>query len=246
VNRPRFSAIAHAEHVFANPLGEGKVDRVLGYLDLAPSDRVLDVGCGKGEFLLRLIERYGVFGVGVDPSPWVIDEAHRRAAGRVEPSRLTLHRASIAEVPVEPGSFAAALSIGSSHAYGDYRQTVPALAAAVRPGGHVLLGEGYWKRTPDPAYLEFLSASPDELTDHAGNIAAGLEVGLTYLYAAVSSEDDWDHYEGLYVRSMERWLAAHPEDPDHDVFREAIHQWRDGYLRWGRDTLGFAIYLFRK
>jgi hypothetical protein len=23
-----------------------------------------------------------------------------------------------------------------------------------------------------------------------------------------------------------------------------IRRWRDAYLRWGRDTLGFAVYLF--
>ena len=25
---------------------------------------------------------------------------------------------------------------------------------------------------------------------------------------------------------------------------ERIRRWRDAYLRWGRDTLGFAVYLF--
>ena len=25
---------------------------------------------------------------------------------------------------------------------------------------------------------------------------------------------------------------------------ERIRKWRDAYLRWGRDTLGFAVYLF--
>jgi len=25
---------------------------------------------------------------------------------------------------------------------------------------------------------------------------------------------------------------------------ERIRRWRDGYLRWGRDTLGFGLYLF--
>ena len=27
---------------------------------------------------------------------------------------------------------------------------------------------------------------------------------------------------------------------------ERIRRWRDAYLRWGRDTLGFAVYLFSR
>jgi cyclopropane fatty-acyl-phospholipid synthase-like methyltransferase len=246
MNRPRFTAIAHAEHPFANPLDEAKVDRVLGYLELGPSDRVLDVGCGKGEMLLRAIERSGAAGVGVDSNPLMIAEARRRAEGRVPPRRLVLHEKPIEQVAVEPGSYTAALCIGSTHAYGTLRSTLDALHRAVQPGGRVLIGEGFWKRPPDPAYLAFLNAVPDELTDHRGNVAAGVEAGFTYLYATVSSEDDWDHYEGLYVRTMERWLAGHPDDPDHDDFLRVIREWRDGYLRWGRETLGFGLYLFRK
>ncbi|MCC6194158.1 MAG: class I SAM-dependent methyltransferase, partial [Burkholderiales bacterium] len=34
------------------------------------------------------------------------------------------------------------------------------------------------------------------------------------------------------------------EDPDVPAMLERIRKWRDGYLRWGRDTLGFAVYLF--
>jgi ubiquinone/menaquinone biosynthesis C-methylase UbiE len=58
-----------------------ELGRVL--LDLRPSDEVLDVGCGLGDFLLNLRER-GHLGrlVGVDQSAEVIDEA-RRAAFRL-------------------------------------------------------------------------------------------------------------------------------------------------------------------
>jgi hypothetical protein len=27
---------------------------------------------------------------------------------------------------------------------------------------------------------------------------------------------------------------------------ERIRRWRDAYLRWGRDTLGFGVYLFHR
>lgn len=245
MNHTKFSTIAHRDHCFANPLSEAKVDRLLDLLALTPGSRVLDVGCGNAELLLRLIERYQISGIGVEPNTAVVAEAHRRAAARIPPEQLHLHAMPIADFVAEPATFDAALCVGSTHAYGDYRRTLTALSALVRPGGQLLIGEGFWKRSPDPAYLALLDAQPDEMTTHAENVARAVAAGLTPLYAAVSSDDDWDHYEGLYCRAMERYLAAHPDDPDAPAFRQHIRRWRDGYLQWGRDTLGFALYLFQ-
>ena len=95
------------------------------------------------------------------------------------------------------------------------------------------------------ALLAALGAKPSEFTSHAGNVAAGIEEGLVPLYSRVSSDDEWDHYEGLYARAVERHLAAHPGDPDHTAMRDKIRGWREAYLEWGRETLGFGYYLFR-
>jgi hypothetical protein len=41
-------------------------------------------------------------------------------------------------------------------------------------------------------------------------------------------------------------LHGNPEDPDADGFREMPRRYRDGYLRWQRDLLGWAILVDRK
>jgi hypothetical protein len=58
----------------------------------------------------------------------------------------------------------------------------------------------------------------------------------------VSSADEWDCYQGYQWRAAERYARAH-RDPD--LLKQMRHH-RDTYLRWGRDTLGWAIYLFMK
>ena len=239
----RFSTIAHRDHVFCNPIGAEKLDRMLGLLDLTPGARVLDIGCGKGELMVRMMERYSVAAVGVDTNPHFVKEARARAAARVPKGTLELHERDFASFPVAPGSFVAAACIGSTHACGGYRQALRALRDAVCPGGHVLVGEGYWKRDPPPEYLTALDAGRDDYNDHAGNIAAAAAEGLIPLYATVSSDDDWDHYEGLYASAVERFVMEHPDDPDAEAMKERIRRWRDAYLRWGRETLGFGVYL---
>jgi hypothetical protein len=114
----------------------------------------------------------------------------------------------------------------------------------VRPGGHILVGQGYWRQPPSQAYLDFLGASPDDYATHADTFRKGAEAGLRPLYAAVSNQDEWDHYEGLYARAVERYIHANPTDRDRTALRTRIAQWREGYLTWGRETLGFGWYLF--
>ena len=55
---------------------------------------------------------------------------------------------------------------------------------------------------------------------------------------------DWDRYEALQWQAAERWAAAHAEDPDRQEVLRRQRADRDAYLRWGRDTLGWSLYLF--
>ena len=73
--RFRFSSIAHGEMAIMNPLSGTVLNEAIGELDLTPGMRVLDLGCGKGEALRRIVERYDVQGVGVDLSPFAIAQA---------------------------------------------------------------------------------------------------------------------------------------------------------------------------
>jgi len=71
-------------------------------------------------------------------------------------------------------------------------------------------------------------------------------VGLALLYTLVANPDDWDRYEGLQWQAAERYAADHPDDPDVEALLRSTHRSRDAYLRWGRNCLGWAMYLFRK
>lgn len=214
-----------------------------------------------------------ITGVGVDTNPRFLEEGRRAAANRVPAGSLELIEGDVVAYLRSAGEgaeggrgrnagagargrdtagggsaklFDAAVCTGSTHAFGGYRQTLRALARAVHQGGEILIGEGYWKKDPDVGYLAAIGATRTEFTDHAGNVARGVEEGLVPLYTTVSSDEEWDRYEGLYLRAVERYVAAHPEDPDSSALRDHIRRWRDAYLEWGRDTLGFGLYLFRK
>lgn len=242
----KFTTIAHRDHRFCSPVSSAKADELVALFNLRAEERVIDVGCSKAEWLIRLVERRGVHGVGVDTNERFLEEARQQAATRIPAGRLELHHLPMAEFDAGEGVYGAAICIGSSHAFGDHRSALWSLANLARPGGLVLLGEGYWKQPPASQYLALLGAEPSDYRSHAGNVLAGLENGLIPLYSCVSNDDEWDRYEGLYALSIERHIAEHPDDPDADEMRDRIGSWREAYLRWGRDTLGFGFYLFRK
>src|SRR5438093_1567102 len=90
MDRTRYSTIAHGDHLFYNPVSAASVDSMIARLALAPGERVLDVGCGRAEILIRTIERFGVRGTGIDTSEAFLEMARRSAIGRVPEGSLVL------------------------------------------------------------------------------------------------------------------------------------------------------------
>jgi SAM-dependent methyltransferase len=242
----KYYAITHRDHVILNPLSSVKLDEMIGLLDLPQGARVLDIACGKGEFLARLAERHGVRGVGVDLSPHYVRDARVLIEARVPDADIEILEMDGADYAGEPGSFDLASCIGATWTFGGHRGTLKALSRFVAPGGQVLVGEVHWREEPDPAYLEWSGMRRQEFATHRENVEAGIAEDLVPLYTLVGSQDDFDRYEALQWRAAERYCREHPEDPDLPALVERVGRTRHEYLAWGRETVGWSLYLFRK
>ena len=247
VNRARISSISHGELPFHNPLDPRRIDELLGLIELGPQDRVLDVGCGAGELLVRIAERHGCAGLGIDDAEIQIAAAREKARQRAPQGALRFEVADARTARPAEAPFALVACIGSMHAAGDGLPAALArLADLAAPGGHVLIGDGFWRRPPDPAYLDALGATEDELPDYAGLMRAGEGAGLEAVYACVTTDEEWDRYEWRLIFNGLRFAAAHPNDPDAAGAAAWARSARERYLApGGRDTLGFALVLFR-
>lgn len=243
----KYYGITHADHTVMNPMSLAKTEEIIECLRLPDGGRVLDVACGKAEFLCRVVQRYGVTGVGVELSPVTIEEARRNVASRGLEGRIALLHMDGGDYATDVGAqLDLASCIGGSWIYQGHRGTLQALGRWVRPGGLVLVGEPFWRAEPDPEYLKLTEQEAGLWGTHAGNVRIGVELGFSLLYAMGANEDDWDRYEGLQWQAAERYAADHPGDPDVAPLLRTLNRHRDAYLRWGRDCLGWAMYLFRK
>ena len=147
--------------------------------------------------------------------------------------------------PEEPHSFDLASCIGASWVFGGHADTLEALIRIAKPGGSVIVGEPYWLQEPSEDYLEASGVAREDFGSHFANAEAGERRGLDLIHTIVSSKDDWDRYEGLQWYATAEYARTHPDDPDLAEVVGRVEKARTTYLRWGRDTLGWAIYIFR-
>jgi len=241
----KYFDITHSEHTICNPSSLEKITRLVQLLRLQQGAKVLELACGKGEFLAQLAQAYSISAVGVDISPYCIRDARATLAQRIPQADVTLLEMDASEYqPDAPASLDLTVCLGASWIYDGHRGTLAALKAMTRPGGLIVVGEPYWRKEPDPAYLQLAGFESDTFGTHYENALAGQELGLTLLHTIVSDENDWDVYEGLQWYASEKYAQNNPADPDVPELLSRQRTQQQEYLQYGRDTLGWAIYLF--
>jgi SAM-dependent methyltransferase len=237
---PRYFTVAESTHELQNPTSKEKVLLLGQRLGLGPESRVLDIASGRGGPALVLAEAFGCRVHGVEIASEFHAVAVERAAAAGLSERVSFELGDASAAKFEPQGYHAALCLGASFVYGSLADTVDALAPAVRPGGHVAVGEPYWRRLP----------LPDDYTDRSepwtsldGTIVVFETSGLPVVSVIASSEDDWDRYETLHWQAVERWLADNPDDADAPDIGARHERYKLTYLRHGRDVLGWAIFV---
>jgi SAM-dependent methyltransferase len=237
---PRYFVVAESEHEIQNPTSREKLLLLGERLGLGPQSRVLDIASGRGGPALLLAGEYGCAWRGIELSPDFHAVAIERIADAGLADRVTFDLGDAAKSTHEPESYDAALCLGASFVYGSLAETVDALAPAVRPGGHVVVGEPYWRRLPLPDDYE---DRDEPWTTLEGTVVIFETSGLRVVSVIASSQDDWDRYETLHWQAVERWLAEHPDDPDSDEIRARHERHKRNYVRHQREHLGWAIFV---
>jgi SAM-dependent methyltransferase len=237
---PRYFVVAESLHEIQNPTSEEKLLLLGRRLGLGSESRVLDIASGRGGPALLLAREFGCVWHGIEISPEFHAVAVERIAEAGLTERIAFDLGDASAAVLESESYDAALCLGASFVYGSLADTVDALAPAVRPGGYVVVGEPYWVRLPLPDDYE---DRRDPWTTLEGTVSIFETSGLPVVSVIASSEDDWDRYETRHWQAVERWLVANPDDSDAAELRARHEREKRVYLRYGRDVLGWAIFV---
>ena len=155
--------------------GRGEFDdRVIAQLNVQPGEAILEVGCGPGVTVERLLARHTDLRItAVDPSPVMIKQAERRNREAVAAGRLRLAQAAAEALPFGTGEFDRGVTVNSIGHWTSSAKGLAELRRVLRPGGLLAVAA----RRPLPGerigeLREALHAAGFRLV-HAAPIASG-------------------------------------------------------------------------
>jgi SAM-dependent methyltransferase len=239
---PRYTRLT-----FHGPLSEVRAARLVSRLARTRPATVLDLGCGWGELMLRILSAVpGAVGTGVDLSGADLARGRDNAAARGLSGRVSFIEESAVGTAHGPADLV--LCVGSSHVLSEARppqHTVDALhelRRLVSPGGRVLLGEGFWEHPPTPGDIAAMwpGTTAGDYRDLAGLVGLAVSAGFRPEWIETASLEEWDDFESGVAADVEEWLADHPDHPQAAETRKRADDRLSIWLRGSRGCLGQA------
>jgi cyclopropane fatty-acyl-phospholipid synthase-like methyltransferase len=224
--RDDFRRLAHAGLRFNAPLSDDRANALVAAVPISPGHHVLDLGCGWGELLLRILAAHpATTGTGVDSAKEALDRGVVTAAQRGLYGRVEFVEADAATF-VDLADVV--VCVAASHTFGGPANALQWLRECVTPGGRVLFGDAFWAAPPTPAALEAIGELPllDEL------LAAAKAAGFRIERDEVSTLAELDAFETSWRAGLEAsGLAAAVAFAE-----ERRREYEDGY----RSAIGFS------
>ena len=183
-------------HIYDYPALRRMLGRLDAHLDGADGQRVLDLGCGRGERSLDLLGRGAhVDGIDISPVYTAQAEAAAREAGH-DPSQFTFVAADAHALPYADATFDLAVGDGILH-HLDLNVALGELHRVLKPGGRALFREPL---LDNPMLKAFRVLTPKARTEDELPLSAGA-------LDQIASSGLW-HVESAYCGLLSAPLAV--------------------------------------
>ncbi len=223
---------------FNAPLSSARANSLATALAAQTPDRILDIGCGWGELLLRtLAASPRASGRGIDTDETLLARATANAAERGLSAQVVFEHTTASDVH-DPARVV--ICVGADHAFGSQTDALRALFELTEPGGRLLFGSGYWQAPPSTDQAASLGMAADSLADLAGLVDCAVAQGFRPLHTETASQCEWEQFESGYLADWEEWLMRAGSHPDAERVRIRADEHRNAWLRGYHGILGFA------
>ncbi|MFN8671136.1 MAG: class I SAM-dependent methyltransferase [Candidatus Sericytochromatia bacterium] len=244
-----FSIIANKYLEINNPISKSKIEQVINLLNLEKNAKVVDIGGGKGLILKIIFDKYDINGLIIEKNSDLLVDIEKNLINYKNNLEIELKSYDEFITENQDITFDCIICIGSIQAISNnYEEGIKELSKKLKTGGKLLIGQGYWKKEPETKYLENTGINKNELLKYHENIEIAQKYNFSYLYSITASEDEFDNFEGLFNMAIKDYCFENKEvnSDEKVVFLERITKWNNNYVKYGRETMGFALYLYRK
>jgi cyclopropane fatty-acyl-phospholipid synthase-like methyltransferase len=224
-----------------NPFSTSKALEIGNVLDLNSSDRIIDFGCGNGEWLCLWGGTFGISGVGIELRKHACDRAKRKIQIKGLAERIEIICGDASEFPIPKNEFTIASCVGATFIWGGYLPSICTMKSAIQPGGRLVVGEVYWKRSDMLPEIE----EKESVFHEIDLLKMSHEAGFDVQYVVRASQEDWDHYEAENWRGLLAWLDENPDHPERGQVLDHLRKSQDEYFSYGREYFGWAVYILR-
>ncbi|KAA2255451.1 class I SAM-dependent methyltransferase [Solihabitans fulvus] len=226
---------------FNSPLSSERADRLAADLAATKPATVLDLGCGWGELLLRVLAAApDASGTGIDNFGPDMVRARHNAADRGLADRVTFIEGAVAD---HLANADVVISSGAYQAFGDIKTALTGIRSLVNPGGRVLFAAEIWERIPTAEQLANMwdGITVDDCLLLPDLVDTAVATGFRPLRIETSTRGEWEEFESLFLAGSEEWLLANGDHPEADAMRDRVDAHRAIWLRGARDVFGFAF-----
>ncbi|WP_214759671.1 class I SAM-dependent methyltransferase [Exiguobacterium sp. s146] len=117
-----------------------EVDWTIEQLQIQPNDRILDLGCGAGDALARLLQKDDTVHVtGLDRSATIVRSALRRNRAAVREQRADVVEGNIGKIPFQDEQFDRVFSIHTLYFWEDVPAVLADIERVLKPGGSFVI-----------------------------------------------------------------------------------------------------------
>ncbi|OLO50306.1 MULTISPECIES: class I SAM-dependent methyltransferase [Actinomyces] len=152
------------------------------------TDRVLDVGCGGGKAISRILEETRREVAGIDHSPEAVKTARSVNRAAVSSGRLRIVESSVESLPFRDGFFDVVTAFETTYFWPELQAGLTEIRRVLSPGGRLVIANEFADRASAGAWADRLNMHVPDSEALAG---AAYEAGFLMVDVSVHPHKGW-------------------------------------------------------
>jgi cyclopropane fatty-acyl-phospholipid synthase-like methyltransferase len=170
--------------------------------------KILDLGCGKGAVLIKLVKEFDCLGHGIDALPEFIDEARKYAQKNKVEKKCVFEIGDIRRAVDQLVEYDGVILGSIGPVFGDFKATLMKVKKCIKDDGFIILDDGYLSNESQLNNPPYFNEVETLRQIDAAKMKIINQQAISTEYIKNSNTKIYNH---IYKRSLEL-MERHPED----------------------------------